>query len=133
MTLGARAVLIRNDEVFLIRQTYLPGWQFCGGGVEAGESAEVAAGREMVEETGYRATGPMQLFGLYHVSNSVTNRDHVALYLCREFEEARAFRTDHEIAEGGWFGIEALPADTTPATRRRIEEIFRSAPIASNW
>ena len=33
ITLGTRAALIDGDRVFLIRQTYLPGWQFCGGGV----------------------------------------------------------------------------------------------------
>lgn len=133
VTLGARTVLIDGDRVFLIRQTYLPGWQFCGGGVEAGESAERAAGREMEEETGFRATGPMQLFGLYHVSNSVTNRDHVALYLCRDFEQARPFRPDLEIAEGGWFAIDALPPEVSPATRRRIGEIFLGEAISSTW
>ena len=80
ITLGTRAALIDGDRVFLIRQTYLPGWQFCGGGVEPGEDAELSASREMVEETGYRPTAPMQLFGLYHNTNSLTNRDHVALY-----------------------------------------------------
>lgn len=133
VTLGARAVLIDGERVFLIRQTYLPGWQFCGGGVEAGETAEVAAGREMVEETGYRPSGPMQLFGLYHVSNRVTNRDHVALYTCRAFEQVQAFVPNREIAEAGWFHIDALPPDTGAATNRRIAEIFRGAPIASSW
>lgn len=133
MTLGVRAAIIDGDKVFLIRQTYLPGWQFCGGGVEPGESAELAASREMVEETGYRPTGPMQLFGLYHNANSVTNRDHVALYLCRDFELVRSFKSNLEIADAGWFPIDALPEGTGPATRRRIEEIFSGAPIATNW
>lgn len=134
VTLGARAVLIDGERVFLIRQTYLPGWQFCGGGVEAGESAEMAAGREMVEETGYRPIGSLQLFGLYHVSNQVTNRDHVALYTCRSFEQVKkAFVPNREIAEADWFHIDALPENTPSATRQRIAEIFRGAPIASSW
>jgi 8-oxo-dGTP pyrophosphatase MutT (NUDIX family) len=133
MTLGTRAVLIDGNRVFLIRQTYLPGWQFCGGGVEPGESCELAASREMVEETGYRPTGPMRLFGLYHNTSRLTNRDHVALFLCRDFELVTAFRPNHEIAEAGWFDIDALPADTGPATHRRIAEIFGGAPIATNW
>src|SRR6218665_2895547 len=90
MTVGTRAVLIDGDKVFLIRQTYMPGWQFCGGGVEPGESAELSASREMVEETGYRPAGPMQLFGFYHNVNTLTNRDHVALFICRDFEMAAA-------------------------------------------
>lgn len=133
MTLGTRAVLIDGDKVFLIRQTYMPGWQFCGGGVEPGESAELAAGREMVEETGYRPTAPMQLFGLYHNTNSLTNRDHVALFLCRDYEQAEAFKPNHEIAEAGWFPIDALPEDTGPATHRRIGEIFRGEAISTTW
>ena len=60
-------------------------------------------------------------------------RDHVALYLCRSFEAARAFRPNHEIAEGGWFSIDALPEGTGPATIRRINEIFRQAPISPTW
>lgn len=133
MTLGTRAALIDGDKVFLIRQTYMPGWQFCGGGVEPGESAELSASREMVEETGYRPTGPMQLFGLYHNTNSLTNRDHVALFLCREFEMAHAFRPNVEIAEAGWFPIDNLPDHTGPATLRRIDEIFRGSAVSATW
>jgi 8-oxo-dGTP pyrophosphatase MutT (NUDIX family) len=133
MTLGTRAVLIDGDRVFLIRQTYLPGWQFCGGGVEPGESAELAASREMEEETGYRPAGPMQLFGFYHNVSTVTNRDHVALFVCRDFELVQVFKPNTEIAEAGWFPIDALPPNTGDATHRRISEIFHGAPISANW
>lgn len=133
MTLGTRVALIDGDRVFLIRQTYMPGWQFCGGGVEPGESAELSAGREMLEETGYRPTAPMELFGFYHNTNSLTNRDHVALFICREFEAVTDFRPNYEIAEAGWFSIDALPEGTGPATHRRVAEIFRNAPVAANW
>ena len=90
MTLGARAALIDGDRVFLIQHTYLPGWQFPGGGVEPGETAEESAAREVMEETGHRVTGRPQLLGLYHNISSLTNRDHVAFYVCREFEMVRA-------------------------------------------
>ena len=39
LTLGVRAVVLNDrGEVFLIRHTYTPGWQFPGGGVEVGET-----------------------------------------------------------------------------------------------
>ena len=40
MTLGARAVIHdrAGGSVFLIRHTYVPGWQLPGGGVESGET-----------------------------------------------------------------------------------------------
>jgi ADP-ribose pyrophosphatase YjhB (NUDIX family) len=133
MILGVRAALIEDDRVFLIRQTYMPGWQFPGGGVEPGETAEYAAARELFEETGYRPAGPMSLFGLYHNVNRATNRDHVALYVSRDFQMVDAFKPSMEIAEAGWFQIDALPEQTLPSTHRRIDEIFRGAPQHANW
>ncbi len=132
-TLGARLVLVDPDEqVYLIRHTYAPGWHFPGGGVEPGESSEAAAGRELSEESGYRLTGRPELFGLYHNIN-VTNRDYVALYVSRRFEAARQFAPNLEIAEFGWFPRRDLPADATEATRRRVAELFDGAEKAERW
>src|SRR3546814_6227874 len=33
MTLGSRVMVVDGDKVLLIRHTYVPGWQFPGGGV----------------------------------------------------------------------------------------------------
>jgi len=133
MTLGTRVMMIDGERVYLIRHTYLPGWQFPGGGVEPGESCEVSAAREVAEESGYRIAGPMQLFGLYHNVHAATNRDHVALYLCRQFVDSRVFQANLEIAEFGWFAVSDLPDLTTEPTRRRIAEVFQGAPIEARW
>lgn len=133
LTLGVRVAMIEGDRVYLVRQTYSPGWQLPGGGVEPGETAEIAAAREMLEETGYRSTAPMPLFGFYHNVNVATNRDHVALYLCREFEMLRPFRPNGEIADAGWFTITGLPDETTSGTRRRIDEIFHGESRGARW
>jgi 8-oxo-dGTP pyrophosphatase MutT (NUDIX family) len=133
VTFGVRVALIDGDKVFLIRHTYVPGWQFPGGGIEPGETAEESAAREVLEETGYRLTGPLELFGLYHNANSATNRDHVAFYLGRHFEPARAFKSNFEIAETGWFPLTDLPATLSPATTQRIAEVFQGAPRKAVW
>ena len=133
MTLGTRVALIRDGEVYLVRQTYLPGWHFPGGGVEPGETAEFSAGRELEEETGYRASGPMELRGLYLNINEATNRDHIAYFICRDFEKSADVPPNHEIAEAAWFPLDALPAEATPPTRRRVEEMLSGAPPAAMW
>jgi len=132
-TLGARIALIDGEErVYLIRHTYAPGWHFPGGGVEPGESSEAAAGRELGEESPYRVTARPALFGLYH-NITVTDRDYVALYLSRDFEIARAFKPNLEIAEFGWFPWRALPAAVASSTTRRIAEIFEGAEKDEHW
>lgn len=133
MTLGSRVMLIDGDKVLLVRHGYIPGWQFPGGGVEPGETAEDSALREIVEETGYRPTGQMELFGLYHNTNPVTNRDHVALFVVRDFEKVAEFTPNREIAEIGWFHRSALPEKITPSTSQRVDEVFDGATKRAIW
>jgi 8-oxo-dGTP pyrophosphatase MutT (NUDIX family) len=132
-TLGARIALIDGEErIYLIRHTYAPGWHFPGGGVEPGESSEAAAARELGEESAYRVTARPALFGFYH-NTAVTNRDYVALYVSRDFEVARPFASNFEIAEFGWFPWRAPPPDVALSTARRIAEIFEGAEKAEHW
>lgn len=133
ITLGTRVAMLGDNQVYLIRHTYLPGFQLPGGGVEPGETAEQCAGREMEEETGFRPAGPMRLFGLYHNTSSVTNRDHVALFVCDKFSKVHDIRANLEIAEFGWFPLDSLPEQTTPATRQRLKEITGDLPPSPVW
>lgn len=132
VTFGVRGMLVDGTQVYLIRHTYLPGWQLPGGGVEPGETAHVAMAREVEEETGYRLTAPGILFGLY-LNDGQTNRDHVALYVCRDFEKVRDVKANAEIAAFGWWDIADLPGDVTGATRRRIKEVFEGLPADDRW
>jgi 8-oxo-dGTP pyrophosphatase MutT (NUDIX family) len=133
MTIGARVMVVDGDRVLLIRHTYVPGWQFPGGGVDPGETVQEAAMREVLEETGHRVVGPMELIDIFHNSSSVTNRDHVAFYVAKNFELAFERKPDREIAEVGWFDRFSLPRQVTPATSQRIDEYFDGAPRRSVW
>ncbi|WP_375451584.1 NUDIX domain-containing protein [uncultured Devosia sp.] len=132
MTLGARVMLIDGNKILLIKHTYVPGWQFPGGGVGPGETVEAAARREVLEESGYALTGAVDLFGIYH-NRIATNRDHVAFYVGRQFEQKVKFRPNFEIAEVSWFDKAALPDDVTPATSQRVDEVFDGTPLRDVW
>ncbi len=134
MTLGARGVVLDDKEksVFLIRHTYVPGWQFPGGGVETGHTVEETLKKELMEEGNIELTGRPQLFAIYHNAHA-SRRDHVALYVCRSFRQITPFIANREIAEAGFFKLGALPPDTTPSTRRRLAEILDGADVPLDW
>lgn len=134
MTLGVRAVVYdrASNSVFLIRHTYVPGLQLPGGGVETGETALQALGRELHEECNIRLTASPELRSV-HFNRHASKRDHVMLYLVTEFEQETAKTPDYEIAEAGFFPVDDLPEDTTVGTRRRIAEMLAGADVSPYW
>lgn len=134
MTLGVRGLVFdrTRNAIFLIRHTYVPGWQLPGGGVEVDETMEQSLRREFEEEANIVFTAPPALRSI-HFNRHSSRRDHVAFYLIEDFTQTSPKLPDREIAEAGFFALDALPADTTPATLRRIDEVFRSADVSAHW
>ena len=132
MTLGVRALTLdAHGRVFLVRHTYVPGWHLPGGGVEHGETFLDALRKELREEANIELTGPPKLFALYHATQW-TRRDHVALYVVRDFTQTAPRLPDREIAECGFFARDALPVGVAKATLRRLAE-FDGAPVSETW
>lgn len=134
MTLGVRAIVFdeKKNSVFLVKHTYVPGWQLPGGGVERGETFGQALEKELREEGNIVLKGPPQLFALYKNAHA-SPRDHVALYICRQFEQTALRLPDREIAECGFFPLDDLPEGTTPSTKRRLQEALHDLEPLPLW
>lgn len=133
MTLGVRGIVLDAEgRVLLVRHSYVRGWYFPGGGVEIGEPFEDALMRELAEEANIVIEGPPRLHGVFF-NVHISRRDHVAVYVIREFRQTGARAPDSEILEAQFFARDALPADASPGTRRRLAEIFDGAPLSKAW
>ena len=133
LTLGVRAVVIDGSgKVFLVMHSYVPGWHLPGGGVEIGETAAVALARELREEGNIELVDRPTLFAVYF-NGRISRRDHVALYVVRSFRQDAPPQPNHEIVAHGFFAPDALPAETTRASRERIAEVLSERKVAEIW
>ena len=132
-TLGARAMVIDSQgRVFLVKHSYVAGWHLPGGGVETGETFLKALTRELAEEGNFAMTAPPVLHGVFF-NQRASRRDHVALYVVREFRQDTQPQPNYEIIEQGFFAPDALPDGTSRATHARIAEVLDGAAVSEVW
>jgi hypothetical protein len=62
-----------------------------------------------------------------------SRRDHVTIYVVREFRQASQPLPNREIIAHGFFPVDALPEGTTAGTRARIAEVVGGTPAAERW
>jgi 8-oxo-dGTP pyrophosphatase MutT (NUDIX family) len=132
-TLGARALVIDGQgRIFLVKHSYVDGWHLPGGGVETGETLLTALARELAEEGNIVLAGTPELHGVFFNAR-VSRRDHVALYIVRDFRQDPPPAPNREIIEHGFFARDALPPDTGRATRARLAEVFDGVAVSELW
>lgn len=127
MTMGVRAACFDDEgRIFLVRHSYVPGWHMPGGGIERGETALAALEKELSEEGNLVLQRAPELVAVYF-NRRTSDRDHVLFYRC-EVRQTAPKKADREILEAGFFPLDALPEETTGATRRRLAELAGSPP-----
>ncbi|MEA3062946.1 MAG: hypothetical protein QOJ94_2727 [Sphingomonadales bacterium] len=118
-----------RGELLLVRNSYGPSHLFVlpGGGIGRREEPAAAASREVREETGLEMRA-LELAGIY-VSAAEGKRDSIHLFRGRADGVPRPDGV--EVEEAGFFPLDALPAATSAATRRRVAELH--APGGGRW
>jgi hypothetical protein len=77
-------------------------------------------------------TAPPLLHGLFF-NKRASRRDHVALYIVRDFRQDGPPVPNHEIVAHGFFAPAALPEGTSRATRARVAEVFDGVAVSAVW
>lgn len=121
-----------TGRIFLVKHSYVDGWHLPGGGVETGETLLEALTRELAEEGNIRLGAVPQLYGVYF-NKRASRRDHVALFIVRDFRQDGNPKPNYEIIANGFFPNDALPEDATRATRARVAEVFGGAAVSELW
>ena len=102
--------ILPDGSVVLVRQyRYIAGratWEMPTGGVDAGESPEQAAQRELAEEAGYRA-GSLRHLSTYHTSKSSVDET-AHLYLGEALQPAVAEGDDTEFIDTRVFDFDEV-------------------------
>jgi ADP-ribose pyrophosphatase YjhB (NUDIX family) len=132
MSLGVRALVLRGDEVLLVRhRAGRTPWSLPGGGVARNETLVQAALREIREEGGCRAE-VRHLHGVFHQLDVFS--DYIAVFVCHTHDTAQAPTGDLEIAEAHFFSSKALPKGLDPGSHRRIVEYHRGVRgVYGSW
>ena len=131
-TRGVKVMLFDEDgALLLVRHTYgrtdlflLP-----GGGIRPFEAPAAAAAREVREEVGCGVAD--LVFVSTHVATGEGRHDTVHLFRARVTGEPCADGV--ELAEARCFALDALPANTSPATLRRIAEYRGVREVSEAW
>lgn len=126
---GVKCVLVRDDEVVLVRHTYgrTQRWELPGGGVKRREEPPAAARREVREELGIDVGDLVPLGELFTRIDGKRDR----LWCFAAEAGAHELDPDHaEIAEARWFARAELP----DARARYVERIVALADAeAATW
>ena len=128
---GVSALVETPDHrLALIRHRFGHGFHLPGGGVNWGEEPSKAAWREAAEEAGLISGDAPKLFGLY------TRKVGIVTNVIAVFHITNAglvFKPNMEIVEMLTVDPASPPPGTTIATKKRLAEFIRQAPVSEIW
>jgi 8-oxo-dGTP diphosphatase len=122
--IGVFALIFDQGRVLLGLRRDIDWWNLPGGGMEAGETVDEALHREVLEETGLEVEVE-QLVGIY---SKPQKQEVVLTFRCR-IVDGTLHPTD-EIRESRYCVPDALPHNTLPKHRQRVEDAMLNSQTA---
>jgi 8-oxo-dGTP diphosphatase len=113
---GVYAVIFDGERVLLAHRRDIDWWNLPGGGMEMGETVEEAICREVHEETGLEVAVEY-LVGVY---SKPQKQEVVLTFRCRV--TGGELSATAESRECRFFSPDALPENTLPKHRQRVED-----------
>jgi 8-oxo-dGTP diphosphatase len=116
---AAGGIVTRDGEVLLVHRPKYDDWTFPKGKLDAGESDEQAAIREVEEETGLRCSLGRELPSTSYTDSR--GRPKIVRYWQMQAEDG-AFEPTDEVDEIAWLGPEEAAERLTYAHDRKVLE-----------
>jgi 8-oxo-dGTP pyrophosphatase MutT (NUDIX family) len=111
--------------VLLVRHTYGKlNWEIPGGAALPGEAPDVAALRELEEETNVHATAPALSGAYFERSHPFGPMVHFVFRFAHR-PTGNPIAQPPEISDVGWFSIDELPRPISDFTERRIRDALQ--------
>lgn len=123
---GVTAVVLRDDEVLLVRRADTGEWTPVTGIVDPGEQPAVAAERETLEEANIVAVAEsiawVQVTDPIRYANGDESQYIDLVFRCR-YVSGDPFPADGENTDAAWFALDALPP-MTPNMSERLRSVL---------
>ncbi len=134
LSIGVAALVFNNsDQVLLVKNSYRKGWYLPGGGVNKRETVIEAIKRELEEEVNIICRKEPTLYSGPYLSGIDHKSNHTLVFLVTEWEQKNSFPESPEIEEMSFFDCNSLPGNTTPGTKRRIDEYLKNIDGGFRW
>jgi 8-oxo-dGTP pyrophosphatase MutT (NUDIX family) len=115
-TRGTKVVIVNEDKILLIKNTYGYGWTLPGGGIKTSEEPEQAAIREVFEEVGITIAEIIEVD--IFTTNHQHKKDTIYAY-CTKVQSQEYSLDTFEIETACWFKLNNLPK-VGPITKKII-------------
>lgn len=128
--LTANSLVIKDGKILLVKRNiepYIGFWALPGGYVDWDETVEIAATREVREETGI-GTEVIKLFGVYSNPNrTVGGLQNIAvIFIVRQTDAATVQFDPNETQRVEWVSLDSLPEQLASDHRSIIEDYIKT-------